>query len=224
MSEATNGPGARPWTLRAIESLPFSPAWAGFALASAVGLLGVGYLLAMRAVSGTEPETGLFLAELFLAAQIGYAPAAAAYAAKATVRDLRDLEPALDLAPADVAERRRELESSSGAGLRGACLGAAALGAFGSLVGLAGLETSGLARLLGIGRPWGDPLLPWAVLRNATLLFMLAQLAWIDVVGARRLGALGRSVRVDLLGLAPLRPCTTGSDGRSERRSSARGL
>lgn len=195
-----------PRTPRLYDALPFSPLATGLGVFSAIVAVYLVWSYAVVAWLGLETTRAPLWAEIWGAALIAYLPAACVHTTRASVGDLQALEPALETGGGTHAERVSRLLAPHGASLLGISAGLGLLAVALSLVGVLGVEAPAELVVVGIGRPANDPLLAWSALRNGALAYVLAQLAYVDVALARRIGDLGKEARVDLLDLSPLRP------------------
>lgn len=195
-----------PRTPRLYDALPFSPVATGLGVFGAIVAVYLVWGYAAVAWLGLETTRAPLWGELWLAALIAYLPAACVHTTRGSVGDLQALEPALETGGGTHAERVSRLLAPHGASLLGLSAGLGLLAVALSLVGVLGVEAPEELLVVGVGRPASDPLLAWSALRNGALAYVLAQLAYVDVALARRIGDLGKEARVDLLDLAPLRP------------------
>ncbi len=195
-----------PRTPRLYDALPFSPVATGLGVFSALVAVYLVWAYAAVAWLGLETTRAPLLAELWRAALIAYLPAACVYTTRGSVGDLQALEPALETGGGTHTERMSQLLAPHGASLLGISAGLGLVAMALSLVGVLGVEAPEELLVVGFGRPASDPLLAWSALCNGALAYVLAQLAYVDIALARRIGDLGKEARVDLLDLSPLRP------------------
>lgn len=191
-----------PWSLRPFAWTSRSPAWVGLGIAGAWFL----FYLACTVLFGDElgrfarARWSSWPLEATWSLLIGMTPAVTAWSLRGSLRDVRDLAPALEATPEQIAVHQREVTSPPRAMLR-------VVGAGAVVVTTALMAPDTRYWVDDVVPPATDPAFVWLLGRNILNWWLIARALVVELSLARGFLSLGRHLgRVDLLERGPLAP------------------